>query len=203
MAYTDFKTLTQVEKELGVNIKQDSKLYVDIKPAELSSWFVETMDLAYDLAININTEAARQSLIVDNVLIEMKKTLPISLFIKKHFNVDASKGLTGNPDGLVCKGLDDLEIRAPVIVLVEAKNNDINPGFPQCIAEMVAAALFNEKAGIVQNTVYGVVTDGVSWRFVNLQNNIATIDKHTYPFNDGRSIIAILKYFILGNEEQS
>ena len=68
---------------------------------------------------------------------------------------------------------------------------------------MVAAALFNEKAGIVQDTVYGVVTDGVSWRFVNLQNNIATIDKHTYLFNDGRSIIAILKYFILGNEEQS
>ncbi len=203
MAYTDFKTLAQVEKELGVNIKQDSKLYMNIKPAELSSWFVETMDLSYDLAININTEAARQSLIVDNVLIELKKTLPVSFFIKKYFNVDASKGLTGNPDGLVCSYLDDLEIRAPVIVLVEAKNNDINPGFPQCIAETVAAALFNDKAGIVRDTVYGVVTDGVSWRFVNLKDNIATIDRHTYPFNDGRLIIAILKHFVSDNEQQS
>jgi hypothetical protein len=200
MAYTDFKTLAQVEKELGVNIKQASNLYVDIKPIELSSWFIETMDLSYDLAININTEAARQSLIVDNVLIELKKTLPISLFIKKYFNVDASKGLTGNPDGLVSSYLDDLEIKAPVIVLVEAKNNDINPGFPQCIAEMVAAALFNHKASIVRETVYGVVTDGISWRFLNLKNNIATIDRHTYPFNGGSQIIAILKSFILDNE---
>jgi len=198
MAYTDFKTLSQVEKELGIIIKQTSNLYVDINPANLSPWFIETMELAYDLAININTEAARQSLIVDNVLIELKRTLPISLFIKRYFNVDASKGLTGNPDGLVCNHLDDLEIKAPVIVLLEAKNNDINPGFPQCIAEMVAASLFNHKAGMT-STVYGVVTDGISWRFISLKDNIATIDRHTYPFNEGKSIIAILKYFILDN----
>ncbi len=200
MAYTDFKTLAQVEKELKVNIKQASKLYVDIKPIELSSWFIETMDLSYDLAININTEAARQSLIVDNVLIELKKKLPISLFIKKYFNVDASKGLTGNPDGLVCNHLDELEIKAPVIVLVEAKNNDINLGFPQCIAEMIAAALFNNKANIVRNTIYGVVTDGISWRFIKLNDNTVTIDRHTYPFHGGCKIIAILKSFILDNE---
>ncbi len=68
---------------------------------------------------------------------------------------------------------------------------------------MVAAALFNDKAGIVRDTVYGVVTDGVSWRFVNLKDNIATIDRHTYPFNDGRLIIAILKHFVSDNEQQS
>ena len=125
-------------------------------------------------------------------MIELKKNLPVSLFIKKYFNVDASKGLTGNPDGLVCNSLDDLEIKAPVIVLVEAS-------LPQCIAEMVAAALFNHKAGFVRDTVYGVVTDGISWRFLNLKDKTATIDRHTYPFNEGRTIIAILKYFISGH----
>ncbi|MCI5208739.1 MAG: hypothetical protein D3910_08085 [Candidatus Electrothrix sp. ATG2] len=196
MAYTDFKTLSQVEKDLEITIEQASKLYVDIPPIELSSWFLETMELSYDLAINMNTEAARQSLIVDNVLIELKKRVPISLFIKKTFNVDASRGLTGNPDGLVSLAGDELEIKSPVITLVEAKNNDINPGFPQCIAEMVAAALFNQNAGISRETIYGVVTDGVSWRFISLQEGIATIDRHTYLFNGGSQIIAILQSFL-------
>ncbi len=196
MAYTDFKTLSQVENDLEITIQQASKLYVDIPPIKLSSWFLETMELSYDLAINMNTEAARQSLIVDNVLIELKKRVPISLFIKKSFNVDASKGLTGNPDGLVSLSGDELEIKSPVITLVEAKNNNINPGFPQCIAEMVAAALFNQNAGIPRETIYGVVTDGVSWRFISLQEDIATIDRHTYLFNGGSQIIAILQSFL-------
>jgi|SaaInl8_200m_RNA_FD_contig_71_125001_length_1366_multi_4_in_0_out_0_2 hypothetical protein len=202
MAYTDFTTLAQVEQELGVTIKQASKLYIDIAPIEVSSWFRETMELSYDLALNINTEEARQSLIVNHVLIELKTNLPISLFLKKSFPVDASKGLTGYPDGLVSNYPDELEIKAPVLVVVEAKNNDINSGFPQCLAEMVAADIFNHKAGIVRERIYGVVTDAVSWRFVKLQENVATIDRHTYPFNGGNQIIAILQTFILDQKHQ-
>ncbi|KOR30424.1 hypothetical protein TI05_14010 [Achromatium sp. WMS3] len=200
MAYADFKTLLQVEQELEVTIQQASKLYIDISPVEPSSWFIETMDLAYDLALNINTEAARQSLIVNNVLIELKKILPISLFINRLFSVDTARGLTGYPDGLIGDAADELEIKAPVMVLLEAKNNDINSGFPQCIATMIAAALFNHNANVSRNKLYGVVTDGVSWRFMHLQENVVTIDRHTYPFNGGRQIIAILKSCIVDNQ---
>jgi hypothetical protein len=38
-----------------------------------------------------------------------------------------------------------LVIEAPVITIVEAKNDNIQSGLGQCMAEMIAAQLFNER----------------------------------------------------------
>lgn len=95
MAYSDFKTLNQVHKELGLTIRGDNKLYTHVEPVQLTSWFRETMDKVYTKAIRINTEHARQALIVDNVLIELQQHVPISFFLDSVFNVDPQKGLTG------------------------------------------------------------------------------------------------------------
>jgi hypothetical protein len=36
----------------------------------------------------------------------------------------------------------------------------------QCIAEMVAAQIFNQQSGNNIETIYGVVTSGTNWRFL-------------------------------------
>ncbi|MCI5135878.1 MAG: hypothetical protein D3920_12580, partial [Candidatus Electrothrix sp. AW2] len=66
MPYSDFKTLGQIHKELGITIKDANKLYMHIDPVELTQWFRETMEMAYPKAVRINTESARQSLIVNH-----------------------------------------------------------------------------------------------------------------------------------------
>ena len=82
MAYRDFKNLAQAHKQLGITIKATSELYQAIKPAQLSPWFIETMKMAYIQAIRINTESARQALIVNHVLMELNQQENISfLFI--------------------------------------------------------------------------------------------------------------------------
>jgi hypothetical protein len=196
MSYSDFKTLDQVHKELGINIHDAEGLYVGIPPAEVSPWFVETMQMAFQKAVRINTESARQSLIVNHVLMELERQVPISFFLQNTFNVDPSKGLTGNPDGLISKSENQLYITAPVVVLVEAKKSDLGSGLAQCIAEMEAARIFNEQEGSRVSTVYGVVTDGVLWQFLSLKNAAVTIDSILYHFEDGRKIVSILKSFI-------
>ena len=42
---------------------------------------------------------------------------------------------------------ESISIQAPVHTIVEAKKEDINGGIAQCIAEMVAAQIFNERKG--------------------------------------------------------
>ena len=42
----------------------------------------------------------------------------------------------------------------------EAKNDNIKSEIPQCIAEMLAAQLFNERRQNQISVVYGVVTTG-------------------------------------------
>jgi hypothetical protein len=38
-----------------------------------------------------------------------------------------------------------LTIKAPVIALVEAKNDNLQSGLGQCMAEMIAAQIFNRQ----------------------------------------------------------
>lgn len=196
MAYSDFKTLEQINQELGILINAENGLYRHIEPIQLTRWFIDTMHMAYIKAIRINTESARQALIVDNVLLELNQHVTISFFLENTFNVDSSKGLVGNPDGIISKGDNQLYITAPVVVMVEAKKSDLSSGLAQCIAEMEAARIFNERKCQALFIVYGVVTDGVLWQFLSLQGNIATIDSYLYNFDDGSRIVAILKFFV-------
>ncbi len=196
MAYSDFKTLEQVHEELGLVIQGASNCYRHIQPVQLTEWFVKTMDLAYTKAIRINTESARQALIVDNVLIELEQHVAISFFLESTFNVDSEKGLTGNPDGIISKSTNQLYITSPVVVLVEAKKSDLGNALPQCLAGMEAARIFNERRENPVSPVYGVVTDGVLWQFVSLENNIATIDSRLYPLEGGSMIVGILKFCV-------
>jgi len=196
MSYSDFKTLEQVNKELGIFIQGDNELYRHIEPVQLTQWFVDTMKMAYTKAIRINTERSRQALIVDHVFMELTQHVTISFFLENTFNVDSSKGLTGNPDGIISKSENQLYITSPVVVLVEAKKSDLGSGLAQCIAEMEAARIFNEQQGNPISPVYGVVTDGVLWQFLSLQENIATIDSFFYNFDDGSKIVGILKSFV-------
>jgi hypothetical protein len=198
MAYSDFKQLNQIKQTLGIEIKSENSLYTHIPPAQLSEWFMTTMKMAYTKAININTESARQSLIVDNVLLELTQHINISFFLQNSFNIDSEKGLTGNPDGIITAGGNQLYISSPVVVLVEAKKSNLASGYAQCIAEMEAARLFNENENNQISPLYGVVTDGALWQFLSLKNNIAMIDSYQYHFNDGGQIVGILMSFFEG-----
>ena len=196
MAYSDFKTLEQVNQDLGILIRSDHACYLQIEPVQVTPWFVETMRLAYPKAIRINTESSRQALIVDHVLMELAQHVTISFFLENAFNVDSSKGLTGNPDGIISTSDNELYITSPVVVLVAAKKSDLGSGLAQCVAEMEAARMFNERKGQPISSISGVVTDGVLWQFLSLQDNVAMIDSYLYNFDDGRKIVGILKFFV-------
>ncbi|CAK0771557.1 conserved hypothetical protein [Gammaproteobacteria bacterium] len=196
MAYSDFKTLGQINKELGIVIQGKDELYSHIEPVVLTQWFRETMRIAYIKAIRINTESSRQALIVDPVLMELTQHVKISFFLENAFNVDINKGLTGNPDGVISKSENQFYITSPIIVLVEAKKSDLGSGLAQCIAEMEAARIFNEQQDNSISLIHGVVTDGVLWQFLSLQDNVATIDSALYHFGDGSKIVGVLKFFV-------
>ena len=71
-------------------------------------------------------------------------------------------------------------MEAPVLVVVEAKNDNINRGLGQCMAEMIASQIFNKNEGISRDCIYGTVTNGSVWRFLKLQEDKIFIDKKEY-----------------------
>jgi len=84
------------------------------------------------------------------ILTEVRRQVnyQISLFSGTDFNVDLEKGLIGYCDFLLSASKEQFFISAPVITIVEAKNENIIGGLGQCVAEMVAAQIFNQRQGI-------------------------------------------------------
>ena len=87
---------------------------------------------------------------------------------------------------------ESISIQAPVHTIVEAKKEDINGGIAQCIAEMVAAQIFNERKGAAIDRIYGVVTSGMAWRFLILEGTVARIDRLEYYISQVDKILGIL-----------
>ena len=71
-------------------------------------------------------------------MLELKDKLSdlMSLFSGIDFNVDKEKGLNGFCDYIISGSSEQFYLEVPVIIIVEAKNENINSGMGQCIAEM-------------------------------------------------------------------
>ena len=79
-----------------------------------------------------------------------------------------------------------------MILIVEAKKENINAGLGQCVAEMYAAQLFNEREGNQVSRIYGVVTTGEIWKFLILGGQSVQIDLLEYFLNQVDKILGIL-----------
>ncbi|MFN7656677.1 MAG: hypothetical protein ACK5P3_00725, partial [Dolichospermum sp.] len=87
---------------------------------------------------------------------------------------------------------EQLYIKAPAVVLVEAKKEDLKPGLGKCLAEMVAAQRFNQQKQQPISTIYGTVTSGTVWRFLQLEGQTVTIDLNDYPVPPVDQILSFL-----------
>jgi len=193
MAYSDF-TLKRIKSELNISVIADKSLFATAERREITDYLHETLKRNLPLALAINTEKARSELIIINILLEIRTGSDdkISLFSGIEFNVDKDKGLNGYCDFIISNSSEQLYLECPVIMIVEAKNENILSGLGQCIAEMYAADLFNKKEEHRFPSIYGAVTTGDEWKFIKLSENTAYIDIDTYYINDIQKIVAIL-----------
>jgi hypothetical protein len=194
MAYSDFTTLTKVREAFGLTIEESIDLFTDIPEALPSSHLQTSLNENIFLATAINTEKARAELIIAPVLLEVRRMLnfQIGFFSGSEFNVDLQAGLSGYCDYILTASKESYEIRTPVVTLAEAKNESIKSGLGQCIAQMVAAQLFNQRNGEAIESIYGAVTTGTDWKFLKLIDKTTWIDKRDYFINEVSQILGIL-----------
>ena len=187
-----------IETNFGITIADKVGIFASLPEAEYSELLSQTLQENISLALAINTEKARSELIVTPILVELRKQFQyqISFFSGKEFNVDLEKGLTGFCDFLISRSPEQLLIKAPVVALVEAKNDNIQAGLPQCMAEMIAAQIFNERRNNNISAIYGVVTTGTNWKFLRLSDQIMEVDLNDYYIDNISKIIGILKHLI-------
>ncbi len=193
MAYSDF-SLPDVLKTFALSLEEQTDLFGSVPEAPISNALRQLLDETVPYALATNTEKGRSELIVAPLLLELRRLRKreITFFSGVDFNVDPDKGLRGTCDFLITRSPEMLFVRAPVVTIVEAKNESIKGGLGQCVAEMVAARRFNEKEGTGITTVYGAVTTGSSWKFMQLDGTTVSIDLPEYHINTVGKILGIL-----------
>jgi hypothetical protein len=193
MVYCDF-TLPDIKRQFHCIIDETTDLFVSVSEVQGSPWLQETLHETLPLALAVHTEKSRSELLIAPILVELRKLAQhqVSLFSGIDFSVDPSQGLNGVCDFIVSQSPEQLLVSAPVLIVVEAKNENIKGGLAQCIAAMIAARLFNDREGLGVTAVYGAVTTGTNWRFLKLEPGTVYIDQREYYIDRVEKILGIL-----------
>jgi hypothetical protein len=200
VSYSDF-TLSKVQQEFSLKINEEVDFFASVLEIQPSDFLNQILQNNLPLALAINTEKSRSEMIIAPILIELRKTVnnKISLFSGTEFNVDIARGLNGTCDFLISLDPEQLFIKSPVFAIVEAKKENLNAGLGQCLAEMVAAQIFNQQEGNQISTIYGVVTTGNIWKFLQLDKTEVHIDLTEYFVSSLGKILGILSLGISSN----
>ncbi|MBS9395666.1 MAG: hypothetical protein HEQ29_21940 [Dolichospermum sp. LBC05a] len=200
MPYSDF-TLKKVRQDLAIAIHEGGRFFPDVPPVKLDDLLRQELEEGLPLVLARGSEKARSEWIISPVLTAVRRLLDrqISLFSGEDFTVDPSIGLNGICDFLISKSLSQLEIQAPVVIIIEAKKENLNGGLGQCIAEMVAAQKFNAANNVNIPIIFGSVTSGTTWKFLKLEGNSVTIDITEYPLPPVEPILAFLTWMLSVN----
>jgi len=193
MSYSDF-TLEKVKRTFELTTAEIVDLFGDIPELASSALLTEILRYNVPLALASNSEKARSEMIISPILIDLRRQLKerINLFSGVEFDVDSARGLNGICDFIISDSPEILFVSAPIITLVEAKKENINAGLGQCVAEMLAARIFNERTGNEILAIYGAVTTGSIWKFIKLEGSVIYIDLTEYYLKDVNKILGIL-----------
>jgi hypothetical protein len=197
MSFSDFSLEFACER-FSLAIVDEKDLFAGVDEASVRPLLRSVLDEFIPLATSIHTEKARSEFIVAPILAEIRNLTGhrISLFSGIDLSVDAGLGLTGVCDFILADSSVQLFLRAPVMVVVEAKNDNIKGGLGQCVAEMLAARLVNEREGKARHVIYGAVTTGSLWRFLKLESQTVSIDAAEYSIDRVGKILGILRYCV-------
>ncbi|MDE0635295.1 MAG: hypothetical protein OXI43_05500 [Candidatus Poribacteria bacterium] len=193
MAYSNF-TLDTVLETFDLEEVDAAGIFAASEPVQPSELLTAVLARNIPLALAVGTEKVKSELIIANVLVELREQLEhrISFFSGIEFNVDADASLAGVCDFVISLSPRQFTLKAPIILLVEAKKDDLLVGLGQCVAEMVAAQRFNAEEGNDIACIYGTITSGIDWLFLKLVEKKLYIDMNAYQISQCDTILGIL-----------
>jgi hypothetical protein len=169
MAFSDYKNISEVQQQFLIVAQEEC--FLETQATEPSPQFVAELCFNQQYFDISTSEAARTELIIFPILREVYKPYAkqYELWVQKSLHCD--ENLRGTPDYLLAtrSELGKRVLAKPLLMVVEAKRNDFEERWGQCLAELVAAQILNNDP---QLPVYGIVTDGKRWEFGRLIKNV-------------------------------
>ena len=157
MAFSDYKNVAQVQQQFAITYREED--YIIEQDIELPPQFVKEFLFNRDHMDIYTSEASRCETIIFPILREVYKDYihQCALWIQKPVSYD--NDLSGTPDYIIATRsiLGKTVLGEPLLIIVEAKKNDFEQGWGQCLAALVTAQKIHGDTSL---SVHGIVTDG-------------------------------------------
>ena len=191
MAFSNYKNIAQVQKKF--NIKQIEQPFITVVQTTIPPEFLQDFEFVYQNIDVFTSEASRCETIIFPILKEVYKNYhqQLSLWIQKYIAYDDD--LNGAPDYLLAtkSELGKKVLESPLLAVVEAKKNDFEQGWGQCLVELVAIQKLNNLPNL---TYYGIVSDGNVWQFGKLTGDLFIQDPASFTLDQLEEIFGALTF---------
>lgn len=195
MGYSNYKNFGQTLAKFNLD-EIDVDMFHATNVVQPSDWLRQTLTIADQ--VPLTNEKSKSERVISPILTEVALHFKqqITLFSGEELLVDAQNDLSGPCDFFFAKHPRKSVMQAPVVSLVEAKDEDLEYGQAQCTAQMYAALQYNAQKGKAIPFIYGCVVTGGDWRFLRLENNILTLDSKIYYLVELPKILGIFHQII-------
>ena len=187
MAFSGFKSLSETLKEFSVTYTEAN--FIDGIPFAVSDYFRQDLQLMLDDGVVDNSEYAICENLIYPVLKEVWKQYRQNFILWSHELLNCDARLSGFPEYILARRspLGKIVFDKPYFLLVEAKQDNFDAAWGQCLAEMIAAQRLNENDQLV---VYGITSNGDRWQFGKLDQATFTLNKTFYTIQELDALFA-------------
>jgi len=195
MPFNNYKSIANVLTEFPLTYQEKEFISSNsVVTPEINPYFLERLQLVLQEGVVFNSEYAICENIIAPILVEIWLQYRDKLQLWSHQPLNFDEKLSGVPDYLVARRSPrgKVILDHPYLVLVEAKKDNFEEGWGQCLAELIAAQKLNDDPS---NAVFGIVSNGKLWEFGKLKNDIFTKNIRYYTL-ENLSILMNALHFI-------
>ncbi|MBW4676375.1 MAG: hypothetical protein KME52_20875 [Desmonostoc geniculatum HA4340-LM1] len=191
MAFSSFKTIGEVLKAFQVTYTEAN--FISELAFTVSDYFREDLELMMRDAVVDNSEFAICENLIYPVIKEVWKIYRHNFILWSHQSLNYDEKLSGFPEYILAKRspLGKVVFDKPYFILVEAKQDNFETGWAQCLAEMIAAQRLN---GEYQILIFGIVSNGDRWQFGKLEAEIFTRNSTYYTIQEIDKLFAAVNF---------
>jgi hypothetical protein len=191
MSFNNYKSIGQVLQDFPLIYEE--KLILKTMPLVINPYFRERLLLVIQEGVVFNSEYAICENIISPILTEMWRIYKEKCLLWSHQPLNYDEQLSGIPDYIIAKRSPrgKVILDQPYLVIVEAKKDNFEEGWGQCLAELIAAQKINQKP---EHKIFGIVSNGKLWEFAQLKNDIFTKNTKSYLLDNLEELMATINF---------
>lgn len=191
MSFNHYKNIADVINEFSLIYQEE--VFIPENIFDINPYFLERLELILKEGIVFNSEYAICENIIAPILVEIWLKYKEKLLLWSHQPLNYDEKLSGIPDYMIAQRSPrgKVILAQPYLILVEAKKDNFDEGWGQCLAELVAAQKLNAHP---ENKVFGIVSNGKLWEFSQLQNDIITKNLKYYTLENLPQLMGAINF---------